>query len=140
MESLPYMIFTIHIPMEWLAIEDSYENLLNQLMSSIENYSNMYGSYEGLIININGVEAALFINIMRRIIWFKRIRIDDDPRPEIIHYYPSLAPPSLEEEWHWGVNNENDNIDNVDNEIFMENCISSTTDQNIEYNYNDDDK
>ncbi|KAK0072688.1 hypothetical protein PV326_014204, partial [Microctonus aethiopoides] len=137
MESLPYMIFTIHIPMEWLAIEDSYENLLNQLMSSIENYSNMYGSYEGLIININGVEAALFINIMRRIIWFKRIRIEDDPRPEIIHYYPSLAPPALEEEWQWGGNN--DNVNN-DNEIFMENCISSTTDQYIKYNYNDDDK
>ncbi|KAK0169608.1 hypothetical protein PV328_011826 [Microctonus aethiopoides] len=140
METLPYMVFTIHIPMEWLAFNVNYEDLLNHLINVIEEYFTTQPTYNGLVVNIIGIEAALFINIMMRILWFRRIRVEDDPRPSTVHYYPPLAPPSLEDEWHWGVNNDNvDNVDNVHNEIFMENCISSTT-QDIKYNSNDDDK
>lgn len=148
METLPYVIFTIHIPMEWLAINITYVELINYLLDTIDEYFNIHHSYNGIVINILGIEAALYINIAARIIWFKRIRIEDDPRPEIVHYHPPLAPPSLEEEWHVidirNVDNHviinemiildnyniNDNINEMDNinEIIMNNEISSTYD------------
>ncbi|KAK0070809.1 hypothetical protein PV325_014039, partial [Microctonus aethiopoides] len=80
MESLPYMIFTIHIPMEC----------------------------------INGIQAALFINVLTRIMWFKRIRIEDDPRPAMVHYYTPLTPPSLEDEWHFDDDDDDDDYDTHD--------------------------
>ncbi|KAK0077235.1 hypothetical protein PV326_010194, partial [Microctonus aethiopoides] len=93
MEALPYMIFTVHIPMIWLVSDMTYEDLLNYLMNAIEEYFNINRTYDGLVINIIGIEAALFINIVARILWFKRIRIEDDPRPGNVHDYPPLAPP-----------------------------------------------
>ncbi|KAK0169337.1 hypothetical protein PV327_011641 [Microctonus hyperodae] len=125
MESLPYLIFTIHIPMEWLAIDTTYNNLLTYLMNTTEDYFNIHGTYEGLVIDIMGIQSILIINITRRIIWFRRIRIEDDLRPPTVQYFPQLAPQSLEEEWHFIANdaiNMNNNVSddmnmNMDNDV-----------------------
>lgn len=114
-ESLPCIIFTIHVPMEWLTVDGTYEELLNYLMNAIDEYHNVHGIYNGLVINVLGIEAALFFDVLARTIWFRRIRIEDDPRPSNIHYYPPLAPPAIEEEWHYGANNSNNNDDDNEN-------------------------
>ncbi|KAK0071755.1 hypothetical protein PV325_012410 [Microctonus aethiopoides] len=138
MDSSPYIIFTIHIPMEWLVIDMSYDDILNHLMDVAENYFNIHGSYDGLTLNIAGIQAVLSINIITRILWFRRIPNEDDPRPPTIHYYPSLAPPALEEEWQWGGNNDIDDID--DNLININDIVDDNNDNDIvDYNDNDDD-
>ncbi|KAK0070845.1 hypothetical protein PV326_002019, partial [Microctonus aethiopoides] len=79
MESLPYLTLTLRIPMEWIMTDTSYNDTIIYLMTITEEYLNIHGSYEGLVIDIVGVQAILIINIMERIIWFRRIRIEDDP-------------------------------------------------------------
>ncbi|KAK0070659.1 hypothetical protein PV326_002247, partial [Microctonus aethiopoides] len=46
--------------------------------------------------------------------WFKRIRIEDDPRPAMVHYYTPLTPPSLEDEWHFDDDDDDDDYDTHD--------------------------
>ncbi|KAK0072267.1 hypothetical protein PV325_011625 [Microctonus aethiopoides] len=82
---------TMHVPMEWLAIDGTYDELINHIMNTTDK--------QFQLSNILGIEAALHIDIAARIIWFKRIRIEDDPCPEIVQYYPPLASFS-EEKWH----------------------------------------
>ncbi|KAK0070880.1 hypothetical protein PV325_013947 [Microctonus aethiopoides] len=68
MESLPYLTLTLRIPMEWIMTDTSYNDTIIYLMTITEEYLNIHGSYEGLVIDIVGVQAILIINIMERII------------------------------------------------------------------------
>ncbi|KAK0072397.1 hypothetical protein PV326_000118, partial [Microctonus aethiopoides] len=145
MESLPYITFTIHIPMEWLMVNVSYNDTIMYLMNITDQYLNIHGTYEGMVVNIAGVQARLVINILERVIWFMRIRIEDDPRPPNVQYFPRIAPPHLEELWNFlplndinnhnndNSNNNNDNSNNNDNN----NDNSNNNDNNNDDNNND---
>ncbi|KAK0165483.1 hypothetical protein PV328_003990 [Microctonus aethiopoides] len=120
MESLPYLSFTLYIPMEWMMTDTSYNDTIIYLMNIAEEYFNIHGCYEGLVIDIVGVQAILIVNIIERIIWFKRIRIEDDRRLPTVNYFPRIAFLHLEELWEFlplsNLNNDNSNYnDNSDN-------------------------
>lgn len=61
-----------------------------------EDYAHLHGSYEGCILNISDIQAALFIDNRAKIWWYEQICIKDDHRPPKVDYYPSLE---LQQEW-----------------------------------------
>ncbi|KAK0169368.1 hypothetical protein PV328_012138 [Microctonus aethiopoides] len=90
----------IHIPMEWIDANIPNIDLLNDIYCRVEEYAAIHGFYEGCVMNINNVNAALFINNTAKIWWYKRIQPDDDlPHPPIENYHPPLAPEDLERQW-----------------------------------------
>ncbi|KAK0073722.1 hypothetical protein PV325_009334 [Microctonus aethiopoides] len=98
METLPYMVYTFHVPLEWLNGDRSYRNLLNYVYHATEDYADYNGNYDGCVLTINNIQAALFIDNAARIWWYRRIRIEDDPPPSNVNYFPRLALIGLENE------------------------------------------
>ncbi|KAK0070599.1 hypothetical protein PV325_000369 [Microctonus aethiopoides] len=107
METLPYMVYTLHIPLEWLNGDRSYRNLLNYIYNATEDYADYHGNYDGCVLTINNIQAVLFNDNAARIWWYRRIRIEGDQRPSTVNYFPRLAPTSVENEWRWDWDEEN---------------------------------
>ncbi|KAK0070981.1 hypothetical protein PV325_013740, partial [Microctonus aethiopoides] len=91
--------FNIHIPMEWITIDTSYEDIIEIILKMTAEYAERTGTHTGCVINLNNIEAILLIDITNRMWWYRRILLEDDPRPQTVHYFPPIAPPELEEEW-----------------------------------------
>ncbi|KAK0156768.1 hypothetical protein PV328_012337, partial [Microctonus aethiopoides] len=142
--------------MEWLMVNVSYNDTIMYLMNIADQYLNIHGTYEGLVVNIAGVQARLVINILERVIWFMRIRIEDDPRPPNVQYFPRIAPLHLEELWNFlplndinnhnndnshndNSNNNNDNSNNNDNNNDDNNNDNNDTDEVSTHDDDDDD-
>ncbi|KAK0073302.1 hypothetical protein PV325_009950 [Microctonus aethiopoides] len=130
--------FNIFIPLEWINDNyNNYENLLYDIIEMTADYTNRHGTHNGMVLCFNNVEAILIIDIITRIWWYRRIRIEDNPRPSMVNYYTPIAPPELEDEWQWGGNNiENDEENNdIDDDDEENNNIENEENNNIE---NDD--
>ncbi|KAK0071379.1 hypothetical protein PV325_013023 [Microctonus aethiopoides] len=126
--------------MEWMNNNNNipYGDIITNILKITAEYADCYGTYTGCVINFNDIEAALIIDHTAKMWWYRRIRIENDPRPPTIHYYPRLAPPELEEEWCWwswvGNNNddgnENNNDDNENNNVDDININNENNDNN----------
>ncbi|KAK0170555.1 hypothetical protein PV328_008392 [Microctonus aethiopoides] len=127
--------------MEWMNNNNNipYGDIITNILKITAEYADCYGTYTGCVINFNDIEAALIIDHTAKMWWYRRIRIENDPRPPTIHYYPRLAPPELEEEWCWwswvGNNNnydgnENNNDDNENNNVDEININNENNDNN----------
>ncbi|KAK0070860.1 hypothetical protein PV326_001995 [Microctonus aethiopoides] len=134
--------FNIHIPLEWIDIDFSnYEYLINHIFMVTAEYADHHGSYSGCVIQYNNINAALFIDNARRMWWFRRIQVEDDPRPPTVNYYPPLASLELEEEWRLvrGVDYDINNIIDDDNDDDTINIEDIDDDDTININIDDDD-
>ncbi|KAK0072624.1 hypothetical protein PV325_006211, partial [Microctonus aethiopoides] len=90
----------------------------------MEFYADMHLNYEGFTTIKNSIAAFLVIDNLRKIYWFRRIRIENDQRPPTVNYYPRLAPISLEAEWEFIIhhnNDENNHPINDDNNVAADN-------------------
>ncbi|KAK0157137.1 hypothetical protein PV328_011840 [Microctonus aethiopoides] len=101
MDSAMLIPYIMHIPLEWLGMNIFYEDMLIDIYNMTEDYEDRHGSYEGLVLNINNTEAALSICNAAKMWWYKRVRIEGDPRPPLVNYYTPLAPLELEQEWQF---------------------------------------
>ncbi|KAK0070998.1 hypothetical protein PV325_013692, partial [Microctonus aethiopoides] len=98
MESIAVIKFNIFIPLEWMYNNlHDYEYILNIILEMTAKYADTHGTHSGCVIRLNNVEAVLFIDYAARIWWYRRIRIEDDPRPPNVNYYPPMASPEIEE-------------------------------------------
>ncbi|KAK0072165.1 hypothetical protein PV326_000367 [Microctonus aethiopoides] len=90
MDIVPGILYMVHVPSEWLTFELNYENLLNSVYTLSENYAYIHGTYEGLVLTINGCAAELLINDFKKKWWYRRVDVDDRAPNE--DYYPPLPP------------------------------------------------
>ncbi|KAK0156953.1 hypothetical protein PV327_011502 [Microctonus hyperodae] len=118
-------------------MDTEYENLIDILYNEIGYYVDVHGDYDGFVSTKNNIVAYLVIENIRKLYWFKRIRIKDDRRPPTVNYYPRLAPMDLDEEFvpHNNINNNNNNNNNNDNDEDDDTDEVSTDDEVSDNDY-----
>lgn len=58
-------IYTIHIPIEWIDVDEPIADTIRNILYVSDLYADQYGTYEGCGISINEIYAALFIDNRR---------------------------------------------------------------------------
>ncbi|KAK0157160.1 hypothetical protein PV328_011810 [Microctonus aethiopoides] len=118
-DTMAYIKYHRYVPCEWVIDDNQYYKLIETLYDAMEFYVDVHLNYDGIVYTKNDITAFLVIDNVRKIYWFKRIKIEDDRRPPTaVNYHPRLAPSHLEEQWrfvHHNNNNNNDNENNNDN-------------------------
>ncbi|KAK0159481.1 hypothetical protein PV327_011077 [Microctonus hyperodae] len=129
---MAFIKYHTYVPCEWMN-DINYEHLIDQSYNEMEFYVDVHGHYNGFVSTKNNITAHLVIDNIRKIYWFKRIRIEDDQRPHTVNYFPRLAPLHLESQWQFIPFNSSNNNNNDDD------ANNGSTDDDDEVSTNDDD-
>ncbi|KAK0156753.1 hypothetical protein PV328_012358 [Microctonus aethiopoides] len=144
--------YTIHVPREWYVGENNLD-WMDDIISDVLTYMQTWGTTRGAVITRNGLPTIVMIDHQNQMWWFRRLRQEDDHRPEHVGYFPPLAMEYEEDMWGPiicrnvdGVycvagNNDDDDDDDDINNVIIDNDFDYydlINDNNI--NFNEDDE